>query len=100
MKNILRSVRQPLITEKSSLIREKDGTYCFRVHPRANKIEIARAIEQIFSKDKVKVAAVRTARVQGKVKRMGRNFGKRPDWKKAWVTLAPGSGEIEFFESS
>ena len=100
MKNILRSVRQPLITEKSSLIREKDGTYCFRVHPRANKIEIARAIEQIFSKDKVKVASVRTARVQGKVKRMGRNFGKRPDWKKAWVSLAPGSGEIEFFESS
>jgi large subunit ribosomal protein L23 len=100
MKDILKTVRRPLITEKSTILREKDGTYCFRVHVNANKIEIARAIEKVFEKDKVKVAAVRTSRVKGKVKRMGRSIGKRPDWKKAWVTLAPGSGDIEFFEAS
>lgn len=100
MKNIYMTVRQPLITEKSTILREKDGTYCFRVHLRANKVEIADAIEKLFLKEKVKVAAVRTVRVRGKVKRMGRFFGKRPDWKKAYVTLAPDSGEIEFFEAS
>jgi large subunit ribosomal protein L23 len=100
MKHELRAIRQPLITEKSTIIREKDGTYCFKVDVRANKIEIARAIEKVFEKDKVKVADVRTARVLGKVKRMGRFFGRKPDWKKAWVRLAPGSGEIDFFEST
>jgi len=92
------TVRQPLITEKSAILREKDGAYCFNVHLHANKIEIARAIEHVFAKDKVKVASVRTSRVRGKVKRRGRDLGKRPDWKKAWVRLA--EGEIEFFESS
>ncbi len=100
MKHEFCAVRQPLITEKSTLIREADGTYCFKVHPRANKLEIARAIEKLFDKDKVKVASVRTARVKGKTKRMGRFVGKRPDWKKAWVQLTPDSGEIEFFEAS
>jgi large subunit ribosomal protein L23 len=100
MKNEFQAVRQPLITEKSTLVREKDGTYCFRVHVNASKIEIARAVEKLFSKDKVKVASVRTSRVKGKVKRMGRFVGKRPDWKKAWVKLAPDSGEIAFFEAS
>jgi large subunit ribosomal protein L23 len=100
MKHHLRAVRQPLITEKSTIIREKDGTYCFKVHPEANKIEIARAVEYLFKKDKVKVAKVRTARVQGKVKRVGRWFGQRPMWKKAWVQLTPDSGEIEFFEAN
>ncbi len=100
MKHEFRAVRQPLITEKSTLIREADGTYCFKVHPRANKLEIARAVEKLFEKDKVKVASVRTARVKGKTKRMGRFVGKRPDWKKAWVKLTADSGEIEFFEAS
>jgi len=100
MKDALLTVRQPLITEKSTILREKDGTYCFKVRVGANKIEIARAVEQVFKKDKVKVAAVRTQRVKGKTKRMGRSVGKRPDWKKAWVKLAPGSGDIEFFEST
>jgi large subunit ribosomal protein L23 len=99
MKNIYQTVRQPLITEKSTVLRELNGTYCFRVHPRANKFEIARAVEKLFEKDKVKVADVRTSRVRGKVKRMGRFFGRRPDWKKAWVRLTPDSGDIEFFES-
>jgi large subunit ribosomal protein L23 len=100
MKNIYQTVRQPLITEKSTLQREADGTYCFRVHVNATKLEIARAVERLFEKDKVKVAGVRTAIVRGKVKRMGRFWGKRPDWKKAWIKLTPESGEIEFFEGS
>jgi large subunit ribosomal protein L23 len=93
-------VRQPLITEKSTLIREADGTYCFKVSTHANKLEIARAVEKLFEKDKVKVASVRTSRVTGKTKRMGRFIGKRADWKKAWVKLTADSGEIEFFEAS
>lgn len=100
MKHEFQTVRQPLITEKSTLIREAEGTYCFKVHVGANKLEIARAVEKLFEKDKVKVASVRTARVKGKTKRMGRFVGKRPDWKKAWVKLTADSGEIEFFEAS
>jgi large subunit ribosomal protein L23 len=79
-------------------LRERKDVYCFKVHPRASKIEIAKAIETLFQK--VKVADVRTSRVHGKVKRMGRFEGKRPDWKKAWVRLTPDSKEIEFFEGS
>jgi large subunit ribosomal protein L23 len=95
-----RVVRQPLITEKSTILREETGTYVFRVHINATKPEIARAIERLFSKEKVKVASVRTAVVRGKMKRMGRFEGKKPNWKKAWVKLTPDSGEIEFFEAS
>jgi large subunit ribosomal protein L23 len=91
-------VKQPLITEKSTLLREKDGRYCFKADVRANKVEIARAVEALF--DGVKVADVRTATVRGKVKRQGRWRSKSPDWKKAWVRLAPGSKDIEFFEAS
>ncbi len=91
-------VFQPLITEKSTILREAKEVYCFRVHVDANKIEIARAIEALF--DKVKVAEVRTSRVRGKAKRMGRFLGRRPDWKKAWVRLAPDSKDIELFEAS
>lgn len=92
-------VRNPLITEKSTILRESRPIYCFRVHRDANKIEIARAIEKLFEKQKVKVERVRTQNVRGKMKRMGRHLGKRPDWKKAWVTLTPDSGEIELFEA-
>ena len=91
-------IRQPLVTEKTTILREMKGVYCFRVHRDANKIEIARAIEQLF--EKVKVADVRTSRVQGKLKRMGRFLGRRPAWKKAWVRLTPDSKEIEFFEAT
>ena len=95
-----RIVRQPLITEKTTILRESKGVYCFRVHPKAHKIEIAQAVEKLFEKNKIKVASVRTSHVRGKTKRLGRFLGSRPDWKKAWVTLAPGSNEIEFFETS
>lgn len=100
MRNIYQTVKQPLITEKSTIEREANGIYCFKVHVNANKLEIARAVEKLFEKDKVKVAEVRTARVRGKLKRMGRFVGRRPEWKKAWVRLKPESGEIEFFEAT
>jgi len=100
MKSPYSVIRQPLITEKSTIARESGAVYCFKVHVRANKLEIARAIEQLFAKEKVKVADVRTSVVRGKMKRMGRFEGKRANWKKAWVKLTPESGEIEFFEAS
>jgi large subunit ribosomal protein L23 len=86
----------PLITEKSTLLKEKGGVLAFKVDRRANKIEIRRAVEIIF---KVKVAAVRTENVRGKEKRVGRFAGRRPDWKKAYVTLRPGEKSIEYFEA-
>ena len=100
MKSPYQVIRQPLITEKSTTQREASSTYCFKVHVNANKLEIARAIEQLFASNKVKVADVRTAVVRGKMKRMGRFEGKRPNWKKAWVKLTADSGEIEFFEAT
>jgi large subunit ribosomal protein L23 len=89
-------ILQPVITEKSSLMKEKSGAMVFRVARRANKVEIKKAIERIF---KVKVAAVRTENVHGKFKRVGRFIGQRPDWKKAYVTLKPGEKSIEYFEA-
>jgi large subunit ribosomal protein L23 len=97
MKTAEKTVRSPIITEKSTILRESTGVYCFRADVRANKIEIARAIEELFG---VKVADVRTMRVRGKVKRMGRYIGRRADWKKAWVRLTADSKEIDFFEAS
>lgn len=97
MKNAETTVRFPIITEKSTILREQTGVYCFRADVRANKVEIAQAVEELFG---VSVADVRTMKVRGKTKRMGRLLGSRPDWKKAWVTLAPGSKEIDFFEAS
>ncbi len=97
MKTAHQKIKQPLITEKSTLLRDANGVYCFKADVRANKIEIARAVEKLFG---VKVVEVRTSRVRGKVKRVGRRFSKAPDWKKAWVRLAPGEKAIEFFEAT
>ena len=83
---------RPLITEKSTQLME-EGKYVFVVDKKANKIEIAKAVAEIF---KVKVEAVNTVRVLGKKKRVGRNIGKRSDYKKAIVKLAAGE-TIEFF---
>ena len=85
---------RPLITEKSTTLMAK-GKYVFEVAKAANKIEIAKAISQIFN---VKVVSVNTVNVEGKVKRMGRSIGKRSDYKKAIVKLAAGE-TIEFFEA-
>ncbi len=73
----------PYMTEKSELLKE-ENKYCFVVRKDANKIEIKKAIEEIFD---VTVLKVRTMNVRGKVKRRGRFFGKRPNWKKAIVTI-------------
>ena len=84
---------RPLITERTTQLMA-EGKYVFVVAKAANKIEIAKAVSEIF---KVKVAKVNTVNVIGKAKRMGRTQGKRPDYKKAIVKLAPGE-TIEFFE--
>jgi large subunit ribosomal protein L23 len=87
-------VRKVLITEKGTALRELRNQYFFEVARDANKIDIKRAIENIF---KVKVDNVRTMQVRGKVKRQGRWLGRRNDWKKAIVTLQPDQ-KIELFE--
>ncbi len=84
---------RPLVTEKTTNLMQ-DNKYTFMVPLKATKVEIRQAVEQIF---KVKVAIVNTVHVRGKMKRMGRFEGKRPDYKKAIVKLAPGE-TIEFFE--
>ncbi len=87
-------IRRALISEKGTALRELRNQYHFEVARDANKIEIKRGIETIFS---VKVAYVRTMQMRGKVKRQGRYVGKRSDWKKAVVTLLPDQ-KIELFE--
>jgi large subunit ribosomal protein L23 len=85
---------KPIITERTSLLMEEDK-YTFQVAVNANKIQIKNAVEEIFD---VKVAKVRTMRMQGKMKRMGVHIGRRPSWKKAIVSLTPDSKPIEIFE--
>ncbi len=80
-------IKGPIITEKTHSQREAANKLTLRVSLKANKIEIRKAIEDIF---KVKVLGVNTIHLRGKKKRMGRTEGVRPDWKKAIVTLAPG----------
>ena len=86
----------PLITEKSTLVKENLRTVAFKVLRDANKIEIKDAVEKVF---KVKVQSVRTAIFHGKKRRQGRYTGRRPDWKKAYVTLKQGEKMIEFSET-
>lgn len=86
---------KPVVTERS-MENMESKRYTFKVDTRANKSEIKKAVETIFS---VKVKQVNTMNITGKKKRMGANVGKRPDWKKAIVTLTEDSKEIEFFES-
>jgi large subunit ribosomal protein L23 len=97
MKNLYDVIRRPLITEKSTTLKELQNTVCFEVHRDATKPEIKKAVEGLFG---VKVADVRVARVHGKVKRQGRYSGRRPDWKKAYVVLKKGEKMIEFFEQA
>jgi large subunit ribosomal protein L23 len=87
-------IKRPLITEKTSIQKETSNQLTFEVDPQANRMEIKRAVENIFN---VNVAGVRTMQVKGKVKRRGRILGKRRDWKKAIVTLMPGE-RIDFFD--
>lgn len=92
MKPLHQIIRKPLVTEKSNLMKENDNVVAFEVAMSSNKVEIKQAIERAF---KVKVQEVRTMIVAGKIKRSGRNFGKRSNVKKAYVTLAEGT--IDFF---
>lgn len=85
----------PLVTEKTSRLMALENTYVFRVGDTANKLEIRKAVEEVFG---VQVTDVRTARVRGKYKRFGRHYGKRSNWKKAYVRLADGDS-INFYES-
>ena len=92
--NVRDIILAPVITEKSvSVLGEKK--YTFRVADGANKIEIAKAVEEIFG---VKVAKVNTISMKGKKRRMGRHEGYTSDWKKAVVTLTEDSKTIEFFD--
>jgi len=95
MKDPRRVVMRPLVTEKATTLKDERKQVTFRVAIDANKVEVRRAVETIF---KVKVTDVRTQVVFGKEKRMGRFVGRRPSWKKAVVTLGPGS-KIELFEA-
>jgi large subunit ribosomal protein L23 len=89
-------IRRPLVTEKSTLQREMGANIiAFEVAPHANKIQVKKAVEELF---KVKVAEVRLANVRGKVKRMGRWAGKRRDWTKAYVRLKEGEKAPDFIE--
>jgi len=85
-------IQAPLITEKGSLLAEKSNQVLFRVRPDANKVEVKKAVEVLF---KVKVVKVRMSRCLGKLRRVGRNTGRLPQWKKAYVTLKEGD-KIDF----
>ena len=97
MKSVYEVLRRPLITEKSTNLKDTQRTIGFEVHRDATKPEIKKAVEELF---KVKVQEVRVANVHGKVKRQGRFVGKRPDWKKAYVVLKKGEKMVEFFDQA
>ncbi len=90
-------IRRPLITEKTSILREDGRTVVFEVARDANKVQIRTAIEKLLG---AKVEDVRTSIVHGKIKRQGRYSGRRPDWKKAYVTLREGQKMPEFLEGA
>ena len=95
MRDPRKIIRMPLVSEKSTNMRIKENKYVFKVDKKANKLEIKRAIEELF---KVKVEDVTTMMMHGKPKRLGRFEGRRPDWKKAIVRLKKGE-TLELFET-
>jgi large subunit ribosomal protein L23 len=92
--NIYSIIKKPHVTEKTSLGTSASNTITLVVDRISNKIEIKKAVESLF---KVDVTSVRTVNVAGKVKRSGRSFGKRQNWKKAYITLKEGQS-VDFFE--
>ncbi|HIJ95187.1 MAG TPA: 50S ribosomal protein L23 [Desulfuromonadales bacterium] len=92
--NLYSIIKKPHVTEKTSLGSDNTNTVALVVDKNANKIEIKQAVESLFS---VSVSCVRTVNVAGKVKRAGKSYGKRSNWKKAYVTLQDGQS-IDFFE--
>jgi large subunit ribosomal protein L23 len=89
-------LKLPVITEKSTHVKDNLRTLTFKVARNANKHDIKEAVEKIF---KVKVESVRTANFHGKIRRQGRFSGRRPDWKKAYVTLKEGEKMVEFSQA-
>jgi len=92
--NIYQVLKYPIDTEKTNLQKELLNQMSFEVDPSANRVEIKKAVEQIFN---VKVKSVNTINVKGKIKQRGRIVGKRKDWKKALISLMPGH-RINFFD--
>ncbi len=88
MKNIYSVLQGPCLTEKAALMQEENGKIVFKVHRKANKIEVKKAVELLFN---VKVKDVKTVTLHGKKKRVGRTVGFTNDWKKAYVTLSEGT---------
>lgn len=88
-------IKAPILSEKSLNLKEKEKLVCFKVHRDANKLQIKSAVEEIFQ---TKVVDVRVVNFQGKMKRYGRFQGRRNNWKKAYVKLAPEAKMIEFTE--
>lgn len=89
-------ILRPVITEKSTLMKEKNREICLEVDRRANKLEIKEAAERLFN---VKIESVRVMKQRGKVRRVGRNQGRTKDWKKAYLRLKEGEKMIEYFEA-
>ena len=85
----------PLVTEKSTDLKDKDRLLCFKVHRNANKIEIKKAVEELF---KTRVEYVRVLNYKGKMKRFGRFTGRRSAWKKAYVKLKEDAKMVEYIE--
>ncbi len=96
MKDPYKIIIRPVITEKSTWLKELNREICFEVDSRANKIEIKEATEKLFN---VKVDRVRIVKKKGKRRRVGRNEGHTKDWKKAYVKLKEGEKMIEYFEA-
>ena len=96
IKDPYKIILRPVITEKSTLMKEVNREICFEVDPRANKIEIKQAVESLFN---VKIESVRIMKQRGKMRRVGRNQGRTKDWKKAYLKLKEGEKMIEYFEA-
>ena len=96
MSTVYDVIKRPVITEKGLTLKENDRTLCFEVDNNASKKQIQEAVEQLF---KVKVQAVRTMVVPGKMRRRGKYMGYRSDWKKAYDTLREGEKMIEYGEN-
>ncbi len=94
-KNVYSVLSRPVVTEKTTIQKEDNNQVSFRVRVDANKVEIRKAVEKLLG---VKVTAVNTLVTRGKTRRMGKNTGRRSNWKKAIVTLAPGE-DVEFFDA-
>ena len=95
MSTLYRTIVRPIVTEKTSIARQERGEYVFEVAPDASKPAIRQAIEQLFG---VKVTGVWTSNQRGKLRRVGKSAGQRPNWKKAIVTLREGDTIEGIFE--